>query len=234
MNIIEAIAKLRDDIKTWVTNNLKAIKDSQFSGDYNDLTNAPNISEDETENLIITDPYGNIIFRANADGFETTALRAENVILMGEESETNVGEKLVEVANDLIVHENNGDIHVTLADKKNWDQKSEFSGDYNDLENAPNIIEDEEGDLVIVDPNGNIIFRANETGFETIKLVTKELVVDGKDILELIGSGGGGTASNLPSYTTEDIGKFLYIDIDDSNNPILTWKALPIAENTQF
>ena len=233
MNIIEAIIKLRDDIKTWVTNNLKVIKDSQFSGDYNDLKNAPNISEDETENLVITDPYGNIIFRANAEGFETTTLKADNVILTNEE-EVSVGEKLVEITDELSNHKNNEDIHVTLADKNSWDLKSNFSGDYNDLENAPNITEDETGDLVIVDPNGNIIFRANAEGFKTVKLITKELVVNGKDIMELIGSGDGNTTSNLPAYTTEDIGKFLYIDSNESGKPVLVWKALPRAEEAKF
>jgi hypothetical protein len=71
-NILEVLIRLRDDIKTWVTNNLKAIKDSQFSGDYNDLVNAPNIIEDESNNLVIVDPDGNKIFEATPDGFTTT------------------------------------------------------------------------------------------------------------------------------------------------------------------
>jgi hypothetical protein len=107
MNILDALKQLRDDIKTWVTNNLnalnakidektipidselsststnpvqnKVIKDAidnipTFSGDYNDLANAPDISEDGSGNMIIADESGNIIFKADADGIHTTAV----------------------------------------------------------------------------------------------------------------------------------------------------------------
>ena len=46
----------------------------RFSGDYNDLTNAPNIAEDDSGSMVITDEAGNAIFRADADGIHTTAL----------------------------------------------------------------------------------------------------------------------------------------------------------------
>lgn len=46
----------------------------RFSGDYNDLTNAPNITEDESGNMVIADESGNIIFKADSDGMHTTAL----------------------------------------------------------------------------------------------------------------------------------------------------------------
>lgn len=107
MNILETLVKLRDDIKTWVANNLNALNtkidektipiDSElsststnpvqnkvikkaidniptFSGDYNDLTNAPDISEDGSGNMIIADESGNIIFKADAEGIHTTAV----------------------------------------------------------------------------------------------------------------------------------------------------------------
>ena len=127
MEILNALKQLRDDIKTWVTNNLNALNakidektipiDSElsststnpvqnqaiskeidsindrvgdtpvatqisrainaqehFSGDYNDLTNAPNITEDGSGNMIIADESGNIIFKADADGMHTTAV----------------------------------------------------------------------------------------------------------------------------------------------------------------
>jgi hypothetical protein len=45
----------------------------KFSGDYNDLTNAPDISEDGSGNMIIADESGNIIFKADADGIHTIA-----------------------------------------------------------------------------------------------------------------------------------------------------------------
>ena len=46
----------------------------KFSGDYSDLINAPNITDDESGNMVITDESGNIIFKADADGVHTTSL----------------------------------------------------------------------------------------------------------------------------------------------------------------
>ena len=46
----------------------------KFSGDYNDLTNAPNITEDESGNMVIADESGNVIFKADAEGIHTTEL----------------------------------------------------------------------------------------------------------------------------------------------------------------
>ena len=59
MNVLEALVRLRDDLKLWVTNNLQALREevdskSTFSGDYNDLTNKPSnhvTTESLTESL---------------------------------------------------------------------------------------------------------------------------------------------------------------------------------------
>lgn len=75
---------------------------------------------------------------------------------------------------------------VTDAEKQTWNAKSDFSGDYNDLENAPDISEDGSGDLVIADANGNIIFRSNGNGFETVNLSVQNITVNGKTIEEMI------------------------------------------------
>lgn len=61
-----------------------------------------------------------------------------------------------------------------------------FSGDYNDLENAPDISEDDSGDLVIADKDGNIIFRSNGDGFETVNLTVQNITINGKTIQEMI------------------------------------------------
>ena len=46
----------------------------RFSGSYNDLTDAPNITEDDSGNMVIADESGNIIFKADAEGVHTTAV----------------------------------------------------------------------------------------------------------------------------------------------------------------
>lgn len=95
MDILETLIRLRDDVKTWVTNNVTALNskvdektipvDSElsststnpvqnkaianainnipkFSGSYNDLTDAPNISEDDCGNTkTFTSPLGQSI-----------------------------------------------------------------------------------------------------------------------------------------------------------------------------
>jgi hypothetical protein len=61
-----------------------------------------------------------------------------------------------------------------------------FSGNYEDLTNAPDISEDDSGDLVIADKDGNIIFRSNGSGFETVNLIVQNITINGKTIQEMI------------------------------------------------
>ena len=60
-------------------------------------------------------------------------------------------------------------------------RQSMFSGDYNDLKNAPNVVEDGEGGLYVVDEDGNIIFRVDEAGIHSTALS-----VNGMDVLSII------------------------------------------------
>lgn len=87
---------------------------------------------------------------------------------------------------ELEVHTQDSNVHVTSADKQKWNAKSNFSGDYNDLTNAPAIAEDETGDLVIADNAGNIIFRASDQGLETTHLSIGSLTINGMTIQEMI------------------------------------------------
>lgn len=247
---------------------------SNFSGDYNDLTNAPSIADDNSGSVVYTDEQGNIIAKIDANGFETTAITAKSIVVNGIDVEDSLDGKADSnhthsqylTANDIVNkadksyvnneidaaideakadasnkdaavlvesqksindvktslnnHTGNDDIHITndertswnnkleasdianKADKSElhnhsnkaeldkiangkvayWDAKSEFSGDYNDLENAPNIYEDGSDNLVIADQNGNIIFRSDAGGFETTTLAAQTIVVNGTDI----------------------------------------------------
>lgn len=367
MNILDALKQLRDDIKTWVTNNINALNakidektipiDSElsststnpvqnktitnainniprFSGSYNDLTDAPNITEDESGNMVIADESGNIIFKADTDGIHTTAVslngeaaatekyvdeavanidipetdlsdyytkeqtdtaintvkeelsesivaktdewkvvdEAGNIIfsvdatgahttaltLNGESVEdivdervaalvdsapdtlntlnelanalgddpnfattvaTEIGKKVDKVDGKGLSTNDFTDEYKTKLDQFNpdsgimeetdptvpaWAKEATkptytadevgalskntplFSGDYNDLENAPDISEDDSGDLVIADKDGNIIFRSNGSGFETVNLAVQNITIDGKTIQEMI------------------------------------------------
>ncbi len=303
MNILEILIQLRDDLKTWVTNNLNALNkkidektipiDSElsttstnpvqnkvinaeigslnnligdtsvatqistaianqnlFSGDYNDLQNAPNISNDGSSSLKVSDEYSNIIVQIDADGLKTTKVTANNVNINGTDISDNGfgkveladenGNVIVRVDNDgietttitanniningtnilenasgkmelidengnvivkvdnngihtteievndikigetLSNHINDNNIHVTLDDKNTWNSKSNFSGNYNDLENAPSITEDDTSNLTVADENGNIIFKANVSGIHSTALTLNGEDISGK------------------------------------------------------
>ena len=74
------------------------------------------------------------------------------------------------LATDVATHVNNNNIHVTNEDKNKWDGKSNFSGDYKDLSNAPNISMENDEELVISDASGNIIMKVDANGLNTTNL----------------------------------------------------------------
>ena len=86
---------------------------SDFSGNYNDLTNKPTIPS-KTSDL------------TNDSGFQTASDVATAVSGKADSSA-------------LTAHTGNTTIHVTAADKTAWNAKSDFSGSYNDLTNKPDI-----------------------------------------------------------------------------------------------
>lgn len=161
MNILDALKRLRDDIKTWVANNLKDLNNRltksinnipKFSGNYNDLTDAPNIIEDESGNMIITDESGNIIFKADADGIHTTA-----VSLNGEAAAT---EKYVD---DAIA---NADVDLTGYATEDFVTSAVESA----KEDLSESVESESDGWKIVDEAGNIIFSVDAEGAHTTEL----------------------------------------------------------------
>lgn len=194
MNILQTLQQLRDDLKSWVTNNLNAINakidektipidnklDStstnpvqnkvianainnipRFSGDYNDLINAPNITEDETENVVIADSEGNIIFKVDADGTHTTALT-----LSGEKAATEdyvdaaiAGIPTPDVSGQINVHNSSETAHEDIRQAINA-TKEELS----------ESIVSESDEWKVVDEAGNIMFSVDESGAHTATL----------------------------------------------------------------
>lgn len=164
MNILDAFKQLRDDIKTWVTNNLndlnrtltKSINNiSTFSGDYNDLTNAPDISEDGSGNMVITDESGNIIFKVGADGIHTTAASFN-----GKAAAT---EKYVD---DAIAS-----IGIPDTDFTGYATEDFVINAVDSLkEELSESIESESDEWKVVDEAGNIIFSIDASGIHTTEL----------------------------------------------------------------
>lgn len=128
MNILEILVKLRDDLKTWVTNNLLVLKEeieeSKFSREYEDLFGKPDI-DGKIENAI--EPLENKL----------------------NELSTEIGEEVESLNTNFSSHKEKNDIHVSLAEKHRWDSKADsnhgthlelgttsdtaFRGDYGNL-----------------------------------------------------------------------------------------------------
>ena len=193
-NILQILIQLRDDLKTWATNNFNALNakidektipidnelDSnstnpvqnkavtnainnipKFSGDYNDLTNAPNIAEDGAGNMVIADESGNIIFKADTEGIHTTALS-----LNGETAAT---EKYVD---DAIAEIPTPDVSGQIEAHNTSETAHE------DIRQAINTAKEELSESIVaeadewkvVDEAGNIIFSVDATGAHTTEL----------------------------------------------------------------
>lgn len=134
MNIINAIAQLRDDLKIWVTHNLNALN---------------NKIEEKTVTI------DNILDSTSLNPVQNQAITNE-----------------INNLNNLI-----GDTTVSEQISQAISKQEHFSGDYNDLTNAPNIITDEENNLIIADKLGNIIFQIDEEGVKTTSIKSNGKVV---------------------------------------------------------
>lgn len=140
MNILETLVQLRDDLKTWVTNNLNAL---------NKKIDEKTIPIDSELNATSTNPVQNKVIDA-----EISSL------------------------NNLI-----GDTSVAAQISTAIANQDLFSGDYNDLQNAPTISEDEDNkEVIIVDEAGNIIAQIDADGLKTTTVAANNVNINGTDI----------------------------------------------------
>lgn len=130
MNILQALVRLRDDLKLWVTNNLMALKEevdskSTFSGNYNDLSNKPDIPS--IDGLASETYVNNVVDNA-----------VDNVVNEIIDSAPETLNTLNELARAL---GNNPDFATDMATElgKKANKSELFSGNYEDLTNKPEI-----------------------------------------------------------------------------------------------
>ena len=214
MNILQTLQQLRDDLKSWVANNLNALNakidektipiDSEldststnpvqnqaiateiadindrvgnssvatqianavnnipkFSGDYNDLENAPNIAEDDAGNMVIADESGNIIFRADAEGIHTTAISLNG---MNAATEKYVDDAIAEIPTPDVSGQINA--HNT-SETAHEDIRRAISTAKEELSES---IVAESDEWKVVDEAGNIIFSVDASGAHTTEL----------------------------------------------------------------
>lgn len=160
---------------------------SDFSGDYNDLQNKPSIMESNTDKINVVDDLGNIILKVDSEGVQTTELT-----LGAEDAAIRVGEKLNaldEVAALVPEHIKNTTVHVTETERIDWNNKSNFSGNYEDLQGKPSIMETNADEMTVVDDSGNIILKVNSNGVQTTELIlgSKDETINVKEKLDQAG-----------------------------------------------
>lgn len=123
-------------------------------------------------------------------------------------------------------HVANIDIHITAQERTAWNNKSDFSGDYTDLENVPNITENESEDLIIADNNGNIIAKFDSDGLDTtnidansvnsislgaVNINANTIILDGEDLGAKIETL---EAESLPNIIDDESNKFIISDTE--------------------
>ncbi len=106
-------------------------------------------------------------------------------------------------------------------------QQEHFSGDYYDLVNAPNIIEDESGAITIADEQGKIIFKVDAYGAQSTAFA-----VDGINILSEINNrvekvAGKGLSTN--DFTDEEKAKLAMLGGNESGTSVVVDSELSLS-----
>jgi hypothetical protein len=253
------------DNTVHITSEERENWNNKFDGTYFDLEGSPNITDDESGNLVIADSNGNAIMQVDSDGVTTTNVNTKTIALNGEDlgsrldslESISLPNILDNETGDLTIADENGNAimkvdasgitttgvsaktlslngedigtkidahiddsvsHVTSSERTTWNNKSDFSGDFNDLDNKPNITDDESGELTIVDNDGYAIVKINDSGITTTNVTAKSAVIGGTDVTvkfdelsNLIGEKSVATqiteaieAENLDQYATDE------------------------------
>lgn len=145
----------------------------RFSGDYNDLVNAPDITEDGSGNITIADEDGNIIVKIDADGLHTTAISVN-----GED-----------VAAKSYVDEAFNSIEVPEVDLTDYYTIAETDAIVDGLKaELSESIVSESTEWTVSDNDGNIILTVDSDGLETTTLTAQAVIVNGVDVVASIDS----------------------------------------------
>lgn len=137
-----------------------------FSGYYNDLKGKPEILDDGSEVFYIADSNGYVIAKIDATGLHTVGVKINDTDV--ETAIRNAVDSISNVNSAVNEHKNDTTTHVTEADRSKWNNKSNFSGSYNDLRDLPNVLDDESDSFNVVDKDGNIIATIDEGGVHTV------------------------------------------------------------------
>jgi hypothetical protein len=159
--------------------------------------------EDESGALVIADQTGHIIARIDDKGFETTTVSAKAIQLDGKDLETKLQElidaisevDLSDYATQKYVDDAVANIEIPEVDTTGLateealnahmgDTAAHFSGNYSDLQGAPNASNDNEEELIICDASGNVIMRVNANGLNAAAVYSNGKLVSFPDYSE--------------------------------------------------
>ena len=122
--------------------NINKIRISGSTFDIEDKNAAKTVTltQAEYDALTVKDP--NVFYvisdsEYNFDGYWTSA-QTQNAITQSVSGKADTS-AVTSVSDSLTAHTANTTVHVTAQDKTNWNNKSDFSGNYNDLTNKPTI-----------------------------------------------------------------------------------------------
>lgn len=170
--------------QSYVKDQIIRLEASAFSGDYNDLENAP-IINDTTGSAVFADDQGNQIAKIDAEGVTSVEFIA------GTHKLTNKAEHDALLAD---FTEDGEHQTVTSAEKTYWSNKSEFSGKFGDLTDSP-IVDDNSGELIYTDGT-NTIVKIDASGITTTNVTIKE-----GDVATLIGEKADQTSLDATNNT---------------------------------
>lgn len=225
---------------------LTALIDSieSFSGDYNDLKNAPAILEDESGNMIIADNNGNVIFKADVDGIHSTALtlngkniatlidnkvdkedgkglssndytdadKAKLALISSDMASASIDSELSTTSDNPVKNKVITNVLIELQELVGNDPVADqirdaiskinnFSGDYQDLTNAPNITEDDSNTVFFADNNGNIVAKVDKDGVHAAGLM-----LNGENVLNRINTKFNEINETIENYDRLRVG----------------------------
>jgi hypothetical protein len=163
--IVEELNKLSSKIEEGGSN---------FSGEYSDIKNAPDIEDDASGNLTVIDSNGNIIFDVDDQGINTT-----NVCINGENAATKtyVDEAISNI--DM----SNADIDLSnYYDKASAETMVETK--IETLKKAlSESLESDSIEFLLIDNTGNIIARIDNEGLQTTMIKTNGIILNDTDVV---------------------------------------------------
>ena len=118
--------------------------------------------------------------------------------------------------NTVTAHTANTSVHVTAAEKETWNNKSDFSGSYNDLTNKPTIP---------VVPT-NVSDFTNDAGYITIDAISGK--ADTSAVTEAISAATSGKADSNAVYTKTEVDTAL----NQKQNTLTAGSGITISNNT--